>query len=288
MFLLRTYIRNILKEIYDLDSDDMEKFQMFDSTFGDDSPIYRRTVGLQTQEEQLDDRSFLRAYQAKLQSSPAGKKMIEAFQRGDVTILHSISYEGFTASYSLGQSDSIYEASEWIKKYGKRGKDVLSTVAFPVSPSQPILGMQEDNAYSVSESFGIILKGYPVYVSGVDVMSQTLGAISGRIKKHQSQSGIAKRPNPANAEPIEDLTELKKRGAAEEVLLDNWTVIGTYKSYPPLQGRGLLKETKSYIQDSLAIGLPCNLYYGGKLTRIKNQADYEAWIETEKKGKYYV
>lgn len=277
-----------MKEVYDLDSNDLEDFQQFERTFGDDSPVYRRTVGLQTPEEQLADRSFLQAYQAKLKRSPAGKKMIDAFQRGDVTILHSISYEGFTAAYELGQSDRIYEASEWIKKYGKRGKDVLSTVAFPVSPSQPISGIQEDNAYSVSSSFGIILKGYPVYVSGIDVMSQTLGAIPIKIKKHQTQSGIAKRPNPSDAEPIEDLAELKKRGAAEEVLLDNWTVIGTYISYPPLAGRGMLKETKGYIQDSLALGLPCNLYYAGKLTRIKNQADYNAWLETEKKGQYYV
>lgn len=296
MKTLRLYIRSLLREVYNLDRSDSKKFQTFEDQFGEDAPEFRRTIGLQTREEQIADRTYLQEYQSFLRKTQAGKKMIQSFMKGSITILHSIRYRGFTDRIGFGGSSEFFEASDWIKKYGKRGKDVLSTVPFTAAPSQSLQksAIRSTNASAVSSSRGIMLKGYPVYVSQKDVMSQTLGALPDKIKQHQAQSGLAKRPNSAANDsdiplPVYGLEQISSVGSAEEALVDNWTVIGTYIEYPTLQGRGALKETKSYVQDSLSIGLPCNIYWQGELVaRIVNDKDYDEWLNTEKKGEYYV
>ena len=294
MNLLKEYIKTILREIYDLSTEDEKEIEKLKGFYDKSQYDNRRAFALQTREEQIADRTFLQKYQADLKQSSAGKKMISAFIAGSVTILHSTTYRGFTYRIGKSEGDAFYDATKWIKKYGKKGKDTLSTVAFPVSTSNslPAKALSDDysNAYAVQEARGVILKGYPVYVSEVDVMSQTLGAVPAKVKKHQAQSGIAKRPkNGTDAAPIYSLEHIKSLGAANEVLLDNWTVVGTYISYPEKQGRGALKETKGFVQESLKIGLPCNIYWQGKLSaRIKNKTDYLSWLSEEKKGQYYV
>ena len=294
MKLLKQYIEKLLREIYDLSPEEEARIEKLKGFYDKSQYDNRRAFALQTREEQITDRTFLQTYQNDLKQSPVGKKMISAFVAGSITILHSTTYRGFTYRIGKSDGDAFYDAAKWIKKYGKKGKDTLSTVAFPVSTSNslPTKALSDDysNAYSVQEARGVILKGYPVYVSEVDVMSQTLGAVPAKVKKHQAQSGIAKRPkNDTEAAPIYSLEHIKSLGAANEVLLDNWTVVGTYISYPEKQGRGALKQTKRFVQESLKIGLPCNIYWEGELSaRIKNETDFLSWISEEKKGQYYV
>ena len=300
--IIRQYIRQVLFEIRDLSPEEITHARELEKSIAfpgkilpyEDGKDVRRAAGLQPREEQQKDRTFLQVYQADVRKSDSGRKMQKAFINGSITIMHSIGYRGLTYRYGLGGSDQdLYEVSDWVKKFGTSGKDTLSTVAFPTSLSQSLPNklISVDNIDAVSSSRGILLKGFPVYVSDRDVMSQTLGAMSPALKKHQAQSGIAKRAssNPDDVGPIYSLEQMAELGGAQEALLDNWNVISTYINYPPKQGRGALKETKSFVKDSLSLNLPCNIYWQGELiARIKNEKDYNAWLSSEKEGKYYV
>jgi hypothetical protein len=123
------------------------------------------------------------------------------------------------------------------------------------------------------------LKGYPVYVSQEDVMSTTLGALSDRHKEHQEQSGLAKRVAHSKSTAIYGDTALGKDGIiADEVILDNWTVTGTYISLDEwdISHR---HRVIPFIQDSITEGLPCNVYEGYNLiVRIRNQNQLDSFI----------
>ena len=293
---LRQYIRQVLLEIRDLSPEEeelaisAEKRRNFGRRLPDkNAKDLRRAVGLQSREEQIADRTFLQTYQADLEKSSEGKKMIDAFMNGSVTVLHSMTYRGLSAGLGMGGSDDLEMFSDWIKKYGKSGDDTLSTVAFPVAPSQSLPGklLNKDNARDVSESRGMILKGYPVYVSDRDVYSQTLGAASPALKKHQAQSGIAKRASndPSDIGPIYSLKQMRAIGGAQEVLLDNWDVIGTYISRHEYTNEHTIKYIREFIEDSLNLGLPCNIYLKGDLlARIKNKKDYDGWKDSKEES----
>ena len=68
---------------------------------------------------------------------------------------------------------------------------------------------------------------------------------------------------------ITRLGRLRKVGFSGETLLDNWTVIGTYIS--DTNDRGFPRsqeELQAWIDDSLKMGLPCNVYgTDGKLIK---------------------
>lgn len=293
---LRQYIRQILLEIRDLSPEEeelaisAEKRRNFGRRLPDkNAKDLRRAVGLQSREEQITDRTFLQTYQADLEKSSEGKKMIDAFMNGSVTVMHSMTYRGLSAGLGMGGSDDFELFSDWIKKYGKSGDDTLSTVAFPVDPSQslPSKLLNKDNARDVSKSRGVILKGYPVYVSDRDVYSQTLGAASPALKKHQAQSGIAKRASndPSDIGPIYSLKQLRAIGGAQEVLLDNWKVVGTYLNRQEYTNERTKNYIRTFIEDSLNLGLPCNIYLKGDLlARIENKEDYNRWIGSKKES----
>jgi len=293
---LRQYIRHMLLEIRDLSPEEeelalsAEKRANFGSRLPDkNAKDLRRAIGIQSREEQITDRNFLQTYQADLNKTSEGKKMIDAFMNGSITVMHSMTYLGFAASLGMGGSDDLQMFSDWIKKHGKSGDDTLSTVAFPVAHSQslPRKIIDEDNARDVSTSRGVILKGYPVYVSDRDVYSQTLGAASDALKKHQAQSGIAKRASndPNDIGPIYSLKQMSAIGGAQEVLLDNWKVVGTYLNRHQYTNESTIKYIRSSIQDSLNLGLPCNVYLQGDLlARIENKNDYNQWVDSKEES----
>lgn len=267
MKLLRQTIRNLLIEVYELDDEQIEQRKMIQKNHGDwFGSFLARSTGLQSAEDQHKDRSALQRYQKSL-DTPEGKKLRQAFMRGDVTILHSMEFKGASYRAYLGGTDSNTKlASTWIKKYGKKGNDALSTVAFP-EPNTSTLAMNKnlgDNGESVVYSIGLILKGFPIYLSEYDVFSQTLGAIDDKMKAHWKNSGMPKRPMSKDLDfknlegdlpGITSLEQFQKVGYAEEVLLDNWTVIGTY-----ISKYNYTKDKEAFIQDSLDMGLPCNVY----------------------------
>lgn len=253
---LRQYIRKILKEVYELSDKDTEFAKSMaidpdrDSGFGS-----ARALGLQSKEQIIKDREALQDYQDRLRSTPEGKKLIRQFMNGkEVTIMHGINYEGFATARGIkskNRIDSEMPFQRWIGKYGRRGKDMLSVVA-----SDKPLGTSFNTGFQndvVAKGFGFIMKGYPVYISESDVMSQTLGALPAGLVKHQEQSGVAKRPGELRYDRIVE----PDFGWAGEVLLDNWTIIGTYMD---IAGNNSLAVFETLARDSINMFKPLPMY----------------------------
>jgi hypothetical protein len=267
-------LKHRLYEVYELD--DEQKYrrdQLHRSSWN--GPEMAHLAGLDTSEEQRRDRKGLQFYQDNIQSRSGGRKLIRAFRNGEVLVLHDMAYEGAAARSGMGGSkDMKMLPSQWIEKYGMTGGDTLSTVAYYSSADSDLPGYQLwGNGQFVFQSRGLIMKGYPVYVGKSDTMTQTLGALDDKIKSHWTNSGIPKRPaasrvswgdNGELGSGIETLRMLRKNLLSPEALLDNWTVTGTFinSSHHPDS------QVQAWIEDSLSIGLPCNVYNGdGNLTR---------------------
>lgn len=276
---LRQYIRQILFEVYELSDKDKEfaKSMAIDPDKDSGFPT-ARALGLQSKEQILKDRKALQDYQDRLKSTPEGKKLIRQFMNGkDVTIMHAINYEGYASARGLkskNRVDSEMPFQRWIGKYGRRGKDVLSVVA-----SDKPLGTSFNAGFqnsAVPKGFGFIMKGYPVYISEHDVMSQTLGALPAGLVKHQKQSGVAKRPGEYTQMGITK----PNFGWAGEVLLDNWTVIGTYMD---ISWNNSLAIFEGLSRDSINMfkPLPMYIYDDGEFVGIIK--DKESHAEIRKK-----
>ena len=81
------------------------------------------------------------------------------------------------------------------------------------------------------------------------------------MKAHWEQSGIPKRPSVDKGDHggfhgMTRLGRLKKVGYSAETILDNWQVIGTYTNHADKSDG----DIRNFVADSLAIGLPCNVY----------------------------
>lgn len=269
---LRQYIRQILSEVYELDDEQLRRqYDLRRNQGWRYGSHLAKAAGLQSASGQIDDRYGLQQYQKMLKDSSEGKKMIDAFMQGEITILHSFGFKGATSLSGMGGSTSKELASEWIKSYGKRGNDALSVVAFFEPPTSSIATQAalNNNARVIAKAKGVILKGYPVFVGEHDSFTQTLGAIDDKIKAHWKNSGIPKRPSEEKDDSgafigITNLKELKRLGYSNETILDNWTVVGTYISYANKSD----EDIKTFVADSLSIGLPCNVYDpNGKLLK---------------------
>ena len=120
MKLLRQTIRSIILEIYQLDDEQVKRRNKIIDKHG----FYygkklARAAGLEEPEAQERDRYYLQRYQAEL-DNPQGKKLKRAFMNGEITILHSMTYEGATSHSRLGgDKDKDALASDWIKSFGK-------------------------------------------------------------------------------------------------------------------------------------------------------------------------
>ena len=272
MKYLRQYIRQILFEVYELSDKDKEFAKSMGIDPDNDSGYgTARALGLQSKEQIVQDRKALQDYQDRLRSTPEGKKLIQQFMNGkDVTIMHGINYEGYASARGLkskNRVDSEMPFQRWIGKYGRRGKDVLSVVA-----SDKPLGTSFNAGFqnkAVARGFGFIMKGYPVYISESDVMSQTLGALPAGLVDHQKQSGVAKRPGELRYDRIVE----PGFGWAGEVLLDNWTIIGTYMDIAGITNiamfEGLARDSMNMFKP-----LPMYIYHDGNFVGIiKNKED---------------
>ena len=276
---LRQYIRSILFEVYELSDKDKEFAKSMGIDPDDDSGYgSARALGLQSKEQVIRDREALQDYQDRLRSTPEGKKLIRQFMNGkDVTIMHAINYQGFASNRGIkskNRVDNEMPFQRWIGKYGRRGKDVLSVVA-----SDKPLGTSFNAGFqnkAVARGFGFIMKGYPVYISESDVMSQTLGALPAGLVDHQKQSGVAKRPGELRYDRIVE----PGFGWAGEVLLDNWTIIGTYMD---IYHNSSLAIFEGLARDSMNMfkPLPMYIYNDGEFVGIIK--DKESHAEVRKK-----
>ena len=283
---LRQYIRSLLNEVYELSAEDKDKqFELEDFWHGqgysEDSKEMgsaRRATGLQNKEEVETDRKFLQDYQKLLQSSESGKQLIKDFQQGkNVTILHSITYKGFTENMtSKTREDYSPDSrfSSWLFKWGFSGNDVISCVAYnnPIEkPPSYKDSLMQNNSHVLKDSFGFIMKGYPVMISPSDVMSQTLGSLPTGLEKHQKSSGIAKRA----MQEIYPIIDEDWRWAGE-VLLDNWDVMGIYISIVD----GEAEYVEGLIKDAAATGLPCYFFDNFKFKgSAKSKSEFKKYID---------
>lgn len=286
---LRQYIRSVMLEIYELTPEDEKRAE---EVWNPDAHT-RRMLGLQNREEIIGDRSELQKYQEKLQSTPEGRKRIKQFQGGkEVTIFHGISYQGYAESQGYKKRRdkedprvSKTPITSWLKDYGRKGKNMLSTIAINVPLGESFSSTARfDNMGVLRSAGGLVMRGYPVFIGRRDVASQTLGALPKGLIDHQQQSGVAKRPgkiDPPDAWPTAIYDD--KFTFAAEVLLDNWEVIGTYynmAAFFPLNSDAQQQRFHDVATDSLSAGLPMYVYLSGTAKAvIRNENDMEQFKE---------
>ena len=255
MSKLRSTIRKIMVESLGLEDDPEFKRHFGKKVQKHDN--HRRAYGIQTSEEIKLEKDHLRDYQAKLDS-----QLKANFVNGNYTICHGLDYETFTD----GPRESNLVA--WLRKYGTKGKDALSCTAYSV----PVENLSKNMMYgtnhqSVFSGAGLLLKGYPVFISAdQDLMSQTLSAIPEKLKQHQKNSGVAKRTNPRYKGVTTD-KEFRSLKSVNEVLLDNWTVVGVYMTYDKYESFPVGDEFHDIIEK----------LFGG--IHIVDDQDYQEYIE---------
>ena len=260
--MIRELIRQILFEVYELSQEDIDKRAAMEEEFelmGYGTPDNRtwRALGLQDTKDIEEERAGLQAYQAKLQSTPEGQKLIRDFMsgKGNVTCAHSILYQGMAVG--IGQkspgktSKTLF--TDWLRRYGSKNKNVLSTVAWSEPLGTPPSARGDNNRVFTHE-IGFFMKGYPVFVSKRDVMSQTLGSLPPGLIKHQEASGIAKRAGKGSLKYSAIYGDSNWKWSSE-TLLDNWQPIGIYISIFELYDK---YESEGYFmrEDAEATGLP--------------------------------
>ena len=253
---LRQIISSIITETLGLEDDPEYKDRHFDDKYrAHDNE--RRAYGIQSTEEIKSEKDHLRNYQSQLDN-----KLKQKFVNGDYTICHGLDYKTFTD----GPRES--DLKVWLQKYGLRGKDTLSCTAYSVSVEDINADMMYGtNHNSVFSGAGLLLKGYPVFISAnQDLMSQTLSAVPEKLKKHQKSSGIAKRTNPLYQGVTSD-KEFQEIMAVNEVLLDNWTVIGVYMTYDMYDEYSMDDDLYDLLEK----------HFGG--VHIIDNLDYQEFIE---------
>lgn len=273
--MLRQLVRKLILEIYELEPEDEKQLQSWDPRDAE-SKDYRRALGLQTKEDIIGDRNVLKNYQAKLRKHPDGRKMIQKFRTGEISICHSPLYAG--AAVESGFKDRAQDIRDykpfttWLRKYGKNSKDTISCVAFQSRVGDPPKGWGH-NIEAFESSIGFYMKGYPTYVSQHDVMSQTLGALPSGLIKHQKNSGIAKRAGGRSQES--ELYGLDWPWAGE-VLLDNWQPIGLYIDVANEMLNYSEMAVRDLMADALRTGLPLYMFDGMDTSygRVKDIEDF--------------
>ena len=252
--MIRELIRRTLLEVYKMSKEEEEQRGEIEEFWGKDGD-YARALGLQRPYEIAHERALLQVYQEKLKSNPAGLQMINDFMsgQGKISVAHSIMYEGFAVnasykdSYDKKQSEPF---TTWLSKYGSKSKNVISTVSWTESLGNGPLEERGDNWQALS-NFGFMMKGYPVYVSSHDVMSQTLGGIPADLEAHQISSGIAKRTGDLSGA----LYGQDNWQWSGETLLDNWEPIGCYMSLNYLWDLPVMTAV-DIILDAKSTGMP--------------------------------
>lgn len=224
-----------------------------------------RATGLQTPEEQATDRKKMQDFNKFLNTTPAGKKVLQQFKSGDgsIQVLHSITYFGIYTSRKINWKKLF---STWIEKRGFRGRDALSCIAInaPIGEHGDPWGVWDRldlewyNIETVFDGCGFVMKGYPSYIATTDAMTHTLSALTPSAKKAwEDTSGLVKRPDEW-AEHI----DFNEWAGSDEVVLDNWEIVGIYigKDYENSE-RGAIKKNALELQKQY--GIPVYIVKGG-------------------------
>ena len=252
---LRQYIRNILQEVYELSDNE----RMARAAHGEN-----RAVGLQYPGEQKRDRKVMKDFNHLLNTTPEGKKIIQQFRSGDgsIQVLHSITYMGRHTN-RRNKWETVF--SDWIQQNGKSGNDALSCVAInaPIgTKGQPWSDWHQyeidtGNTKVVMNGIGFLMKGYPSYISKTDAYTQTLSALIPTAKEAWKNSGMVKRPGPYD-QPI----DFDVWPGSDEVILDNWSIIGIYVNKDFHRGQYVEPVLNNAKQVSDKYGIPLYLVEG--------------------------
>jgi len=116
--------------------------------------------------------------------------------------------------------------TQWINKFGRRSRDQISCIAAnaAIGEDPKFWNWDQGNAQSVyTEGYGFLMKGYPAFAAETDMMTQTLSAIPDTLKDFHKHSGLVKRAQSVTQGINPDDWE-----GTEELILDNWEIIGIY------------------------------------------------------------
>lgn len=191
-----------------------------------------RALGLQSYETAEREKQILRDYHEA--NSEEIKKFYAELQKppekARITCLHSIEYAGMVT----GQKGET--VTEWISKFGDRGRDQLSTVMFPGNITELYKYFSggfnvwsDDNVEQVMYRTSFIMRGYPTIINYGDMMTQTRGSLHPDLVNFQKGSGVSKStgvtPDINNFEQF-----LQKNIISEETVIDNWGIKGVHRS----------------------------------------------------------
>ena len=257
---LKDIVNQVLSEVYKLSPEEEQTRKNMNldpktSTLDPKtSKSKRRIKGLQDTDEIENERDILQTYQEKLKNHPDGPAMIQDFQSegGRIHAYHSIDYDSIALGSKKFGSLTSKPFSTWLKKFAGNSKDSLSTLATTTGLGTVYGGSQNTNS-SVVSSTGFLVKGYPVFVSSEDAMSQTHGAVPPTLVKHQKNSGLAKRSGDLS----HGLYGFDWK-VSSEALLDNWSPYAIYiNDYFFHRHTELTTETATIIiKDAISTGLP--------------------------------
>ena len=225
---LRQIIRNIIIENYELTKADMQRFRDFKDSSIPDEFIKRiadlRGIGIQGPSQIDRDKNAMRQWHNLMKQRP---QFVSQFTEGKIQILHSLTYRGYHSDKSdMEGKGGKTPFTDWVKKFGMRSRDQISCIAAnaPIGADPLFEEWDMGNAEAIyTEGYGFLMKGYPAFVAEEDVLSQTLSALPSSLKDFNKPSGQVKR-----ASSITDAIDPDNWLGAEEVILDNWQIIGVY------------------------------------------------------------
>ena len=251
MKLLRETIRKIILEDYELTDKDIKRYRGWNRGRDLSDEEIRQTVddrgiGMQNKKAIQRDKQAMRDWHELMKKNP---QFVKQFMEGKVQILHSITYQGMFSSKD-GEIESPAPFSNWIKKFGRTSRDQISCVAAnaPIGADPLLWEWDEGNGGAVyTEGFGFVMKGYPAFAAALDVMSQTLSAISDDLKAFHKNSGQVKRSGDTD-----DMINPDNWLGVDELILDNWKIIGIFI----LDYYWDIEEGDAIIADALEQGVP--------------------------------
>lgn len=252
MKLLRETVRRLILENYELTPKDMAKLR--DINRGETDEWIRqnadaRGIGLQGKESIERDKTAMRQWHELMKQHP---EFVQDFMQGRVQILHSLTYSGdYSKKADMWDRGSKTPFTDWIKKFGMKSKDRISCCAANarIGEDPSLHEWQTSNASSVyKQGYGFLMKGYPAFAAKYDIMTQTLSALPDTLKDFHKNSGQVKR-----TDSMVDAIDPDNWQGVDELILDNWQIIGVYVNEWYLDN-----PKRSHVwKDAKSLGLPC-------------------------------
>lgn len=187
----------------------------------------RRALGLLQPEQAEAEKEILRKWHEENRAEifKFYNELKKPIEQARITCLHSISYEGFWSDKNPNIS-----VLNWIKQYGKRNRDQISTVLFPNNITDLHKSSGDSNTDGAIDGVSFIMQGFPAIISYGDIMSQTLSAVPQALIDFQRGSGLSKSTNyKPGVTNFEDF--IKNNRNSEETVLDNWEIKGVHAGF---------------------------------------------------------